>query len=75
MVRESSAAVGICGKPVPPESRLIMPTSAVAAVFATVSLTDPAGATPRTMSATREPRFTPATEVADATSWGATPAT
>lgn len=47
----------------------------VAAVFATVSLTDPAGATPRTMSATREPRFTPATEVADATSWGATPAT
>ena len=36
---------------------------------------EPAGTTPRRMSATREPRFTPPIEVTDATSCGATPAT
>ncbi|MNV20753.1 hypothetical protein D3C71_1116740 [compost metagenome] len=75
MVSESSAAVGICGRPEPPEVRLISATSADAAPLAMVSETEPAGATPRMMSATRDPRLTPPTEVTEATLPGATPAT
>ncbi len=75
VVRLSSAASVSWPSEVLPVAKLSMVEKALATAAPMASVTVPAGATSRTMSATREPLLTPSTLVTEATRSGRTAAT